>query len=235
MAPPSSAGSAPAPASSRSPRAATSHPTRPTPPLGADGASTDPAHLDTRADLPALAALAKASPERHLGRLLDAFSEDLHRYFRMHGMADDCETLVQDVFVRLANSLQRVDPARIRQWVWTIAINVGRNELRRRRREVRYFVELEYAASDTLPASRQWDADTAFRSDSAEAHLWAQCDRLLTPDLLATLRLSVQGYDTRAIATELDIDEITVRTRLHRARTRLRNGGIFAQLQGLSA
>lgn len=80
---------------------------------------------------------------RSLGGEEAAFTELYRRYstkllnyvYRMIGDQEQAEDLVQETFVRVFRSLDRFDPRRrFSSWIYTIAGNLAKNELRRRAR-----------------------------------------------------------------------------------------------------
>lgn len=71
---------------------------------------------------------------------------------RICGDHQEAEDLTQETFIRAYRALDGYDPARIREmklqpWLWTIALNLGRNHVRDRSRRPTY-VELTEAGSD---------------------------------------------------------------------------------------
>jgi len=81
---------------------------------------------------------------------------------RIHG--HEAEDLTQETFIRAYRALAGYDPQRIRTmrlrgWVWTIALNLGRNALRdRARRPVPVETDDRYGVHDPEPPdSAAWD------------------------------------------------------------------------------
>ena len=72
------------------------------------------------------------------GDLVDALGDDVHSGLRrIHG--DDAADLTQEAFIRAYRALSGYEPERIRElrlrgWIWTIALNLGRNHARDRAR-----------------------------------------------------------------------------------------------------
>ena len=70
--------------------------------------------------------------------LVDALGDDVYSGLRrMHG--DDAADLTQETFIRAYRALGTYDEERIRTlqlrgWIWTIALNLGRNHVRNRSR-----------------------------------------------------------------------------------------------------
>jgi len=83
---------------------------------------------------------------------------------RMCGDHQEAEDLTQETFIRAYRALgefdrSRFEDLRLGPWVWTIALNLGRNHLRDRSRRPR-FVEIQDQGREDpdLPDQRAWDA-----------------------------------------------------------------------------
>lgn len=83
---------------------------------------------------------------------------------RMYNSHQEAEDLTQETFIRAYKALceyesGRIQSLRLESWLWTIALNLGRNHLRDRARRPTY-VELEDAADDDpeLVDSQAWDS-----------------------------------------------------------------------------
>ena len=83
---------------------------------------------------------------------------------RMCGDHQEAEDLTQETFIRAYRALGefdrgRFEDLRLAPWVWTIALNLGRNHLRDRSRRPR-FVEIQDQGREDpdLPDQRAWDA-----------------------------------------------------------------------------
>lgn len=99
--------------------------------------------------------------------LVVAIRDDLHSGLRrLHGA--DGEDLAQETLIRAYRALSSYEPDRIRAlrlrpWIWTIALNLGRNSLRDRARRPRAVVlDDEYGSEDPEPPdTAAWDARLA--------------------------------------------------------------------------
>lgn len=87
-------------------------------------------------------------------------------YWGLRRMANDhqeAEDLTQETFIRAYTALCRYDRSRIREmrlepWLWTIALNLGRNHLRNRSRRPTYVELVETGTHDPeVPDGRAWD------------------------------------------------------------------------------
>ena len=141
------------------------------------------------------------------------------RLLRGYGDSALIEDVAQETFLRVFRALPKFDrngPARLSTWILTIACHRSIDELRRRRLDVH---PLENGSSELAANDR---AD-----ENAERRMLARVlDRAidgLAPEYKATFILrEVHGLEYAEIATILDIDLGTVKSRLNRARTRLR-------------
>ena len=128
----------------------------------------------------------------------------------------DAEDVYQDVFLRLfGQEIADWDGTRLKAWLIRTTLNrcadIHRFRLRR-----------PVLSLEELP-------DTARPADERGAELWEAVTRL--PE---KLRIPIhlhygEGYSTEEIAAMLDIPAATVRTRLHRARGKLKAllGGLY--------
>jgi RNA polymerase sigma-70 factor, ECF subfamily len=139
----------------------------------------------------------------------------------LRGYSDSAlvEDVAQETFLRVFRALPNFDrhgPARLSTWILTIACHRSIDELRRRRLEVS---PLESGPGEVAANDR---AD-----ENAERRMLARVlDRAidgLAPEYKATFVLrEVHGLEYTEIAHILEIDLGTVKSRLNRARTRLR-------------
>lgn len=142
------------------------------------------------------------------------------RMLRGRGEAALVEDVAQETFLRVFRALPNFDrngPARLSTWILTIASHRTIDELRRRKLDTR---PLESPAASHLEARARAD-------ESAErkmlAQVIAQAVEGLAPEYRAAFILrEYHGLEYTEIATALGIDLGTVKSRLNRARKRLR-------------
>jgi RNA polymerase sigma-70 factor (ECF subfamily) len=137
-----------------------------------------------------------------------------------HALAED---LLSVVFLEAWRRRHEVVPERVLPWLYGVATNVLRNQ----QRSVRRY----RAALDRLPASEPEDdfADVVADRVDAEQQMREILDELRSlPEIeQEVLALCVwEGLTSTEAATALGVPEGTVRTRLHRARARLRNAAL---------
>jgi len=137
--------------------------------------------------------------------------------YRLTGSAADADDLLQETFVRAIERPPVDAAAPLLPWLVRVALNLGRDALRRRRR-ARYVgpwlpapVEAVNDASDS-PEGRYG------LTESASLAFLAALEAL-TPQQRAVLLLrDVLDYSVRETADALDISEANVKTTLHRSR-----------------
>ncbi len=142
------------------------------------------------------------------------------RMLRGRGDAALVEDVAQETFLRVFRALPNFDrngPARLSTWILTIASHRTIDELRRRKLDTR---PLESPSATNLVAEARAD-------ESAErkmlARVIAQAVDELAPEYRAAFILrEYHGLEYAEIATALGIDLGTVKSRLNRARRRLR-------------
>ena len=127
---------------------------------------------------------------------------------------NDAEDLTQETFIRAYRSLKEYPPQRIRQlqlrgWLWTIALNLGRNHARdRARRPIPVMLHDRYQSEDPeLPDADAWDK---------------RLGALSAPQRKAVVLRHVVGMGTEEIAVVLDRPVGTVKADIHRGLAKLR-------------
>jgi RNA polymerase sigma-70 factor (ECF subfamily) len=150
--------------------------------------------------------------------------------YRLTGDAADADDLVQETFVRALRRPPAGGAGSIRPWLVKVALNLGRDHLRRRRRQ-RYL-------GPWLPAplaTGEEDEPPAFDPPDPEGGPGARYERLesvsmafllaleaLTPTQRAVLLLrDVFDYSVRETAAALEVSEANVKTTHLRARRAL--------------
>jgi RNA polymerase sigma-70 factor (ECF subfamily) len=162
-----------------------------------------------------------------------AFSELVERYqtrllnfiYRTIGDRDRAEDLVQEVFIRVYRHLHRFDRSKkFSTWVYTIASNLAKNELRNRSRNPLVLFQAMRGATEEDDRPLQFEDATSRPDDMyRKRHL-----RELVEDTVAKLpehhrqvfvlrELEGKSYEEIAEITACNLG--TVKSRLNRART----------------
>ncbi len=141
----------------------------------------------------------------------------LRRMLGPAGMDDLAEDLAQETFLRAFRALPRFDPAgpaRLSTWLLRIAARLAINELERRR------PRLAAVLCDTL--ADEGGADALARRRRIASAIQQAVTELPPAFRAAFILREYHGLEYAEIAEALDLDVGTVRSRLHRARHRLR-------------
>lgn len=157
-----------------------------------------------------------------LTRLYDAHARDLHRYLARRLDTETADDLVAETFLVAWEQRARYDPARgvARAWLFGIATNL----LRRHARVEAATLRAMARDAGRAAVAEQEDTASAARVDAGRAarSLAAGLAELRAEERDVLLLVAWAALRPVEIATALDLDVRTVRTRLHRARTRLR-------------
>ncbi len=158
---------------------------------------------------------------------LDSFNELVRLYekmaynlaFRMLGNPQSAEDATQEAFLSAWKNVRHFRGGSFRAWVTQITANACRDELRRIKR--RPVIPLESLPYD-LPASAESPEDFALRAETSE-----QVQRglaTLPPDQrLAVVLCDVQGLSYEEVAGVMKCSLGTVKSRINRGRSRLRD------------
>ena len=131
--------------------------------------------------------------------------------------AEDASDVTQVVFMRVAERLDEYDPShKFFSWIYRIAVNESLNLLRRNAREEALDEDLEMPAAES--ANPEWQLAEGQEAQRIRAALLAMSTNDRT--VLTLRHFSECSYEE--IAQILEIDEKTVKSRLHDARLRLR-------------
>ena len=138
--------------------------------------------------------------------------------FRLTGNNDDAQDLVQEVLLRVRKGLETYRPGSLEGWLSRITTNTFLDEVRRRRRRP---VDLFPDDPDrVVPPSDA--ADVALAAEALPDDVQSALRRL-PPDYRAAVVLcDVVGLSYQEIADALDAPVGTVRSRIHRGRSQLR-------------
>lgn len=158
--------------------------------------------------------------ERYRGRLINVVG-------RFISDRDRAEDIVQEVFLRVFRSRSRYKrQGRFSTWIFTIAVNLAKNEIRRRVRR-KGEVSLEGMQEATGPTIA-----TADRSPGAEEQLGTEQIRDIVTEAIAKLPVKyreavvlrdIEGLAYDEIASILRIPGGTVRSRINRGRLMLKD------------
>lgn len=139
--------------------------------------------------------------------------------FRLTGNRYDAEDLTQEVFVRVFRSLDNFKPGTLDGWLHRITTNLFLDQARRKNR-IRFDGFAEDAES-RLPG-REPGPERSFEYNNLDVDVQAALEEL-PPDFRAAVVLcDLEGLSYDEVAEVLDVKLGTVRSRIHRGRTMLR-------------
>jgi RNA polymerase sigma-70 factor, ECF subfamily len=138
--------------------------------------------------------------------------------YRLTGNDDDAQDLVQEVLLRVRRGLETYEPGSLEGWLSRITTNAFLDEVRRRKRR-----PLEGLPDDpdrVLPPAPP--ADVALAAQALPDHVQEALARLPGDYRAAVVLCDVVGLPYQEIAEILDVPVGTVRSRIHRGRSELR-------------
>jgi RNA polymerase sigma factor (sigma-70 family) len=174
-------------------------------------------HLDADR-LALLVRAAQQDENRSLDRLLSTVRPALLSYFCRRVTVDVADDLAQIALIRIVKALPHIEPGRASTFVATIGTNLLRNTFRRQARDSRR--REPSIDPDELESGITADAQVELQ-DLIEAVLRAS-GQSLTHELRDVVLALLRGDSRADIAATQGVSQITVRTRLMRARTILR-------------
>jgi RNA polymerase sigma-70 factor (ECF subfamily) len=169
--------------------------------------------------------------ERSLRGDLGAFNRIVETYqrqvyslcLRMLGSVQAAEDVTQETFFSAYRHLASFKGEAFRPWLFRIASNACTDELRRRKRRPTVSIEPDDPASDPLPIPDTSEGPEAYAL-RMELRETIESALLVLPEdqRLAILLCDVQGFSYDEIAVTMNVAVGTVKSRINRARSRLR-------------
>ncbi|WP_273652042.1 RNA polymerase sigma factor SigE [Cellulomonas fimi] len=155
--------------------------------------------------------------------------------YRLTGNRHDAEDLTQETFVRVFRSLNTYTPGTFEGWLHRITTNLFLDQARRKQR-VRMDAMGDdsdrYASVDHLASPER-----AYEHGNLDHDVQRALDELPPEYRAAVVLCDIEGLSYEEIAVTLGIKLGTVRSRIHRARARLRDslGHRAPEVQGAHA
>jgi RNA polymerase sigma-70 factor (ECF subfamily) len=159
-------------------------------------------------------------------RLLMRAQEVAYRFsLLVCGHPQDAEDVMQDALLRTYQHVRQLnDPDAFRTWLYTTVRNACQMKRRRRAGEPSHFVSLDQPGTpqpfDVADAGKA--ADQQLVDASVDARLRRALGALPGPYRIIVVLREIEGLSTREVSAITGISEANVKTRLHRARTMLR-------------
>ena len=149
--------------------------------------------------------------------LFDRHFQSLHRFLLARGLGDAAADLASETFVVAFRRRASFDQSRpdARPWLFGIALNLARNEVRSERRRLRVLPRLAERADTS-------DAEVVERLDSQAMPLREALAGLSDEERDVLVLYAGEEMTYEEIADALAIAVGTVRSRLHRARMKVR-------------
>jgi RNA polymerase sigma-70 factor (ECF subfamily) len=170
----------------------------------------------------------KAGDPEEVGRFVEANSEAVYRLaLRMLGDAQDAEDVLQETFVKALRGLKTFEGrSSLSTWLFRIATNEALMLLRKKKPDT-ISIDEEREDDEGSPEPVQlvdWCCmpESELLSDESKRHMEAAIQKL-SPALRAVFELrDIEGLSVKETADILNVTESVVKTRLLRARLKLR-------------
>lgn len=168
-------------------------------------------------------------------RIFDRYYRPICNFFRRRGFSrEESMDLTQDTFLRVYKSMGQFGGLGSQEgWILTIATNVWKNEIRKRRTAMRDAHEVSLQASgESNPtaaiekrAARRWESLGALETvlNKERLDLVAQALQKLAPQMKQCFLLRFnQNLRYREIATIMNVSVETVKSHIYQAKRRLK-------------
>ena len=175
----------------------------------------------SRSEEQTLISQARSGCQASARKLVESHGDRLFAFvWRIRRDHHDTEEICQDAFLRAFASLDSFLPEyRFSTWLFTIAYRLCLNSMRRKPMLSGDVDFTRMAASDVSGDEEVANTEAA---EHLKATIWSAVDALSTPQRAALLLFYREGQSCQAIAQVLEMPVATVKSHLHRARSRLR-------------
>lgn len=152
----------------------------------------------------------------------DAQAEFYERYkgdvartvFKVFGHDPDLEDVIQDVFIEAFRSIEKFrGKAKVSTWLYRVAFNVSLQRLRKRKRRREVALPPTEAATPSMETPQR----TLENKEQLDT-VYKVLDHLTPKKRIVFVLHEFLGLNSKEIATMVDANVLTVRTRLHYAR-----------------
>jgi len=168
----------------------------------------------------------KAGDRSEFARLVDAYSTPVYRVaLRILNNPEDAEDVLQETFLKAMRSLPGFEGrSRLSTWLYRIAVNEALMLLRKRRPEVSIEHDEDEEGISEPHQIIDWCCLPERELLSAESRAFLNRAIQLLPENLKVVFLlrDIEGLSIKETAAALNLTETAVKTRLLRARLRLR-------------
>ena len=143
--------------------------------------------------------------------------------YRMLGQAQAAEDATQEAFVSAWRNIATFRGETFRPWLLRIAANLARDELRRRGRRPSTSLDIALEAGMPDPADNEPSPDESALTSELRGRLQALLLQLPEDQRTAIVLCDVEGLDYTEIATVMQTSLGTVKSRIARARLKMRD------------
>jgi RNA polymerase sigma-70 factor (ECF subfamily) len=169
----------------------------------------------------------RANDRQEFARLVDAYSARVYRLGqRMLGSAQDAEEVLQNTFLQAMLNISRFEGrSSLETWLYRIATNEALMLIRKRRPEVSMDDENHYTPGEIRPRDfADWSGlpEDQLLDNEGRGALESAIRRLPESMRLVFVLRDIEGRSIKETAEALRLTEVNVKTRLLRARMRLR-------------
>lgn len=174
----------------------------------------DPARLSDKE----LVARVKADDTRAFSVLVDRYKVKLFNLiYRMLQNRDEAEDILQETFLRVFREKESYDPTfAFSTWIYTIALNLCRNELKRKKR-------FKFFGMDLIKDDRRYAVETKGNPNLLSSTLEKAIASLPVKYRTVFLLREVNQLSYEEMSESLSIPLGTVKSRVNRARLMLRD------------
>ena len=172
--------------------------------------------------------LLRAGDRAEVARLVDAYSAQIYRLaLKMLSNPQDAEDVLQNTFMKALQALHSFEGrSSLSTWLYRIAANEALMTIRRSKPEVDIVSRVDDEADDEslLTSFTDWCClpEGELMSTEAQRHLDNAVQTLPEKLRIVFILRDIEGLSIRETSEALDVTETTVKTRLLRARLRLR-------------
>ena len=158
-------------------------------------------------------------------RYQDALVNYIHHIINDYHRAED---LAQETFLRVFKSASRYEPkASFKSWLYTIATNLSKNEIRNRNRRNTYFIEDLVEEGETVydsgfMADTRYQPDILYEKKERQQLIRKALNQLPENQRLALTLVTYQELSYEEIAEILKCSLGAVKSLIHRARQNMK-------------
>ncbi|RME90954.1 MAG: sigma-70 family RNA polymerase sigma factor [Anaerolineae bacterium] len=170
----------------------------------------------------------RAGDREEFARLVETYSDQIYRLaLKMLASPQDAEDVLQNTFLKALQALPTFEGrSSLSTWLYRIAVNEALMVLRRQRPEVQIADDDDSAGDDITPAYFiDWCClpEEELLSAESRAYLDQAIQQLPEKYRIVFILRDIEGLSIRETSEALNLSETAVKTRLLRARLKLRD------------